>query len=91
MNKFNPYDWYKKAFRHPRFRPLVIGVTVLYLLSPIDVLPELFTGPLGFIDDGVLLTIFVTEVVNWLFSKGRGRMTDTEPDYTSKKSTKKKR
>ena len=91
MNKFNPYDWYKMAFRNPRFRPLVIGVTLLYILSPFDLVPEILTGPLGLVDDGIILTIFVGEVVNWLFSRGRGRMTDKEPDYETKKSTKKRK
>lgn len=40
--------------------------TVLYTISPIDLVPELFVGPLGYIDDlglwGVLLVILRWEL-----------------------------
>ncbi len=40
--------------------------TVVYTISPIDVVPELFVGPLGYIDDlglwGVLLMILRWEL-----------------------------
>jgi uncharacterized membrane protein YkvA (DUF1232 family) len=46
--------------------------TVLYTVSPIDVIPELFVGPLGYIDDiglwGVLLAILRWELGR--FEKG---------------------
>lgn len=35
---------------------VVIGiVAVVYGLSPVDLIPELFTGPLGFLDDGAAI------------------------------------
>jgi uncharacterized membrane protein YkvA (DUF1232 family) len=40
--------------------------TILYTISPIDLIPELFVGPLGYIDDlglwGVLLVILRWEL-----------------------------
>jgi uncharacterized membrane protein YkvA (DUF1232 family) len=40
--------------------------TILYTISPIDLIPELFVGPLGYIDDlglwGVLLAILRWEL-----------------------------
>ncbi len=40
--------------------------TVIYTISPIDAIPELFTGPIGFIDDlglwGVLVAVFRWEL-----------------------------
>ena len=47
-------------------------VTILYTVSPIDLVPELFVGPLGYIDDlglwGVLLAILRWELGR--FEKG---------------------
>ncbi len=40
--------------QHPRLALVLVG---LYLLSPIDLLPEAFMGPLGYIDDLVLLVL----------------------------------
>jgi uncharacterized membrane protein YkvA (DUF1232 family) len=68
MNKLNPYEWYKKFFRNPKTRWLTIAITILYLFLPFDFLPE-FIPIIGFIDDGVLLTVFVTELLNWLNEK----------------------
>lgn len=39
---------------HPRF--LIVAV-VLYLLSPLDVLPEALLGPLGYLDDLFMLLV----------------------------------
>lgn len=50
---------YWRTFRDPRtgWRPrLALIVTVLYVLSPIDLVPEILFGPFGLVDDlGVLL------------------------------------
>ncbi len=35
----------------------ILLITVIYFISPIDFLPELITGPVGYLDD-VTLTIF---------------------------------
>ncbi len=37
-------------------------LTALYLLSPIDLLPEAFLGPLGFTDDAVLLAYLLKRI-----------------------------
>lgn len=90
MPSFNPYEIYRKLFRNPKIRPLVIGLTILYILSPIDLLPEFPLGVLGWIDDAILLPIFVSELVQWLFSKGRGRMTDGEAKSKANEKEEKK-
>jgi uncharacterized membrane protein YkvA (DUF1232 family) len=38
--------------RHP---VLVAVLLAVYVLSPLDVLPEAFTGPIGYLDDVLLL------------------------------------
>lgn len=39
-------------------------LAVIYLLSPIDIIPEVFLGPFGLIDDGVALLY----ILNYVFS-----------------------
>jgi uncharacterized membrane protein YkvA (DUF1232 family) len=36
--------------------------TALYLVSPVDLLPELFLPLVGALDDGLLITLLVTEL-----------------------------
>ncbi|MGC9528079.1 MAG: YkvA family protein [Limnospira sp.] len=55
------YTWYRQTLRHTKYRWLIIGGTLLYLLSPIDISPD-FIPVIGWIDDGILATLLVTEV-----------------------------
>lgn len=48
------YGWYRGLLHHPVYRwPLIIG-TVIYLISPIDISPDIFPI-IGWIDDGALV------------------------------------
>jgi hypothetical protein len=38
---------------------VVVAMCVLWLISPVDLLPELILGPLGFIDDGFALVVAI--------------------------------
>ncbi len=41
------------------------GTMLLYLLSPIDLLPELLLGPAGYLDDvGFVVIVFLYTVAN---------------------------
>jgi uncharacterized membrane protein YkvA (DUF1232 family) len=58
----NPYKLYQSALRSPKSRWIIIALTIIYFISPIDLIPDIFLGP-GQIDDGILLTVFVSELV----------------------------
>jgi len=68
------YTWYRQMLRDSLFRWLVILGTLLYLLSPIDIAPDVIPI-LGWIDDGLLITVLVSElsqvVVAWLRSSSQ--------------------
>lgn len=59
--------------RVPALTKLIPLVTLLYIISPIDLIPEALFGPLGMVDDLTLLVIGIrgfialspTEVVAW--------------------------
>ncbi|MEL6813275.1 MAG: DUF1232 domain-containing protein [Cyanobacteria bacterium J06598_3] len=55
------YNWYKGAIRHPKWRWAVILGTAVYLISPIDISPDIIPI-IGWLDDGLLATLLVTEL-----------------------------
>jgi len=63
------YNWYRTTLRHPKYRWLLIGASLLYLVSPIDIAPDIIPV-IGWIDDGIVATLLVTEVsqllMGWL-------------------------
>ncbi|NUR72706.1 MAG: DUF1232 domain-containing protein [Hamadaea sp.] len=63
-------------------RFLMMALATLYVISPIDLMPEILLGPLGLIDDGIVVAwiagAFLSETdrfLQWerLFPKGRRR------------------
>lgn len=61
-------EWYRKLIRESKYRWLIIGGTLVYLLSPIDLLPDMIPI-IGQIDDVVILTLLVTEVSQVLMDR----------------------
>jgi len=55
------YTWYKQTIRHPKYRWVLIGGTLLYLVSPIDIAPD-FIPIIGWIDDAAIATLLVAEL-----------------------------
>ena len=53
----------KKLLEDKKKRWIVIIIASIYVLSPIDFLPEIFIPGVGLIDDGVVLAIIVGELV----------------------------
>jgi uncharacterized membrane protein YkvA (DUF1232 family) len=55
------YNWYSSNIRNPRYRWLIVLGTLVYLFSPLDLSPDLFPI-IGWIDDGIMLTLLSTEL-----------------------------
>ncbi len=62
------HTWYRNLIKHPKHRWWIIGGTLLYLLGPIDISPDVFPV-LGWIDDGVVVTLLVTELSQLLITQ----------------------
>jgi uncharacterized membrane protein YkvA (DUF1232 family) len=62
------YTWYRNTIRNPKYRWWVIGASMLYLISPIDIAPD-FLPIIGWIDDGVIATLLVAEVSQLLLER----------------------
>ncbi|MCS7226842.1 MAG: YkvA family protein [Gloeomargarita sp. SKYB31] len=69
------YRWYRDTLRHSPYRWLLIVGSLLYLLSPVDIAPDVFPF-LGWIDDGWLLAILVGELSTLLFGGASASPTD---------------
>jgi len=55
------YNWYRTLLRHPKYRWLIIIASVVYLISPIDIAPDL-VPIIGQLDDVTVMLILASEV-----------------------------
>jgi uncharacterized membrane protein YkvA (DUF1232 family) len=67
------YAMYRKLVVNPKYRWWIIGATLAYVLNPIDIAPD-FIPFIGEIDDAVVVSLLVTELVGAL----RDRMAATK-------------
>jgi len=70
------YNWYRETIRNPKYRWWLIIGSLIYLFSPIDISPD-FLPFVGWIDDGIVLTLLVTEVSQMLAQKLKSRNDET--------------
>ena len=78
------YNWYKNTLNHPKYRWILVAGTLLYLLSPIDIAPD-FIPIIGWIDDGIVASIFVASLSQIMLSgltKGRTDLGDDRANAT---------
>ncbi|PSB19659.1 DUF1232 domain-containing protein [Phormidesmis priestleyi ULC007] len=62
------YDWYRNLIRNSKYRWVIIVGTLLYLISPIDLLPD-FIPLIGQIDDAVVVTLLAAELSGLLLDR----------------------
>ncbi len=73
-----PFGWYRTLMRNPRYRWIVILASLFYLVSPIDLSPDVIPI-LGQIDDVVIVTLLLSEVFQRLLG-GSSLNTEEEGD-----------
>jgi uncharacterized membrane protein YkvA (DUF1232 family) len=81
------YDLYRKALRHSQFRWLIVLGSLVYLVSPLDLSTDLLPV-VGWIDDGVIVTILLTELSQVVLEQRqarrlKGNQTDVALETTS--------
>ncbi len=55
------HNWYRSLLQNPKYRWWVVAASVVYLLSPIDLIPD-FIPFAGLIDDTLIISALVAEV-----------------------------
>lgn len=71
------YDWYRTTLRNPRYRWWMVLGTVVYLISPIDIVPD-FIPIAGQIDDIMVLTLLLSEVTQLVLDFAKQRKGDLD-------------
>jgi uncharacterized membrane protein YkvA (DUF1232 family) len=76
------YSVYKAVLKNPKYRWLAIAGSLVYLLSPVDLVTD-FLPIVGWIDDGLVATLLITELSQLLLEKRQGKSDETaETDPT---------
>ena len=70
------YNWYRSTIRNPKYRWWLILGSLFYLFSPIDIAPD-FIPVVGLLDDGVILTLLVSEISQMLAARLKSRNDET--------------
>jgi uncharacterized membrane protein YkvA (DUF1232 family) len=63
-------NWYRQLLRNSKYRWVVLFGTLVYLVSPIDISPDVFPV-VGWLDDGLIATIAITEITQILLDRKR--------------------
>jgi len=66
-------NWFRNLLRNSKYRWVIILGSLFYLFSPLDISPDVFPV-IGWIDDGLLATLVVTELTQMAMDKRRNRI-----------------
>lgn len=80
------HEFVRKGFRNSKFRWLFILASVVYLISPLDISPDVFPV-VGWLDDGVIITLLATEVAQFLSERRQARKEDANSTSTTTSSS----
>ncbi len=80
------YEWYRGLIRNPKYRWWVLLGTLVYFVSPVDVIPDIFPI-VGQVDDVFVLTLLVSEFSQLLIEGFKARKGVTETDTQATSST----
>jgi uncharacterized membrane protein YkvA (DUF1232 family) len=66
------YNWYRATIRNSKYRWVIVLGSLLYLVSPLDLATDV-VPIIGWLDDGVIVTVLVTEVSQLLLEQRKER------------------
>ena len=78
------HNWYRSLLQNPKYRWWVVGASLIYLVSPIDLAPD-FIPFIGLIDDTLIISLLVSEVASIAKTKLQAqntRSSKSNPDVT---------
>jgi uncharacterized membrane protein YkvA (DUF1232 family) len=68
------YNWYRGLLQNPKYRWWVVLASVAYIVSPIDISPDVFPV-IGWIDDSIVIGLLVSELSQVVSAKLKERST----------------
>jgi uncharacterized membrane protein YkvA (DUF1232 family) len=68
------YNWYRGLLQNPKYRWWVVLASVAYIVSPIDISPDVFPI-VGWIDDSIVIGLLVSELSQIVSAKLKERST----------------
>ncbi len=68
------YNWYRGLLQNPKYRWWVVLASVAYIVSPIDISPDVFPV-VGWIDDSIVIGLLVSELSQIVSAKLKERST----------------
>jgi uncharacterized membrane protein YkvA (DUF1232 family) len=72
------HNWYRTLLQNPKYRWWVVGASIIYLVSPIDLIPD-FIPLAGLVDDTLIISLLVTEVAQVAKLKLQSKSTRSNP------------
>jgi uncharacterized membrane protein YkvA (DUF1232 family) len=76
------FNWVRNAIRHPKYGWWIVAGSLVYLLSPFDLSPDMLPI-VGWIDDGLLATVVVSEVSQLLLERYKKQKSEISVDVQS--------
>jgi uncharacterized membrane protein YkvA (DUF1232 family) len=76
------YSWYRNTLRNPQYRWWIVGGTLVYLLSPFDILPDFFPI-IGEIDDIAIVTLLFAEISQIVVERLKQRQPEANVSETT--------
>jgi uncharacterized membrane protein YkvA (DUF1232 family) len=73
------HNWYRSLLQNPKYRWWVVAASVVYLVSPIDLIPD-FIPFAGLIDDTLIISALVAEVALVAKTKLESQNTRSTPN-----------
>lgn len=71
------YNWYHGLLQNPKYRWWVVAGSIVYLVSPIDISPDIFPV-VGWLDDGIIISLLIAEVSQIVKAKLEERSVRTD-------------
>jgi uncharacterized membrane protein YkvA (DUF1232 family) len=66
------YNWYRGMLQNPKYRWWVVLASIAYVVSPIDLSPDVFPI-VGWLDDSIIIGLLVSEVSQVVTAKLKER------------------
>ena len=76
------HNWYRSLLQNPKYRWWVVAASIVYLVSPIDLVPD-FLPFAGLIDDTLIVSLLVSEVAQIAKAKLQSKSTRSSKAETT--------